>query len=91
MCIVFGTGGVARAIAFGLKKSKSKVIVLGRNQQKAIRIYNDLGLDGYGKIEDWKQFDAEIFINATSIGMDGSKSSINLLDYYKGICCLVSR
>jgi shikimate dehydrogenase len=71
--ILLGAGGAARAIAYGLKERECQVTILNRTPQKAATLALELGylhsplsvlLDMKGK-----RLDADIVINATSVGM----------------------
>lgn len=67
--LLIGAGGVARAIAFGIKKEKGKLIILNRTLSKAKELADELnsryaGLDEIKSIEN-----VDILINGTSIGM----------------------
>lgn len=66
---LIGAGGAARAIAYGLKKSKSKVVIFNRTVEKAKELAKEFDLEFGGNIENFKKIqDYDILINATSIG-----------------------
>jgi len=66
--LILGAGGVARAIAFGLVKQKSKVTITARELRKAETLADDLGC----KSVEWLvrgKTPADILINCTPVGM----------------------
>lgn len=67
--VLFGAGGAARAIAFGLKNEGAQILILDRTVDRAQRLANTVGADyaGLDKLERIKS--AEIIINSTSVGM----------------------
>jgi shikimate dehydrogenase len=68
-CLVFGTGGAARAVLFILKWLRADpIFVTGRNFEKSKTIVSQLGGEAL-PIEDiaGKNFTAELLINATSV------------------------
>lgn len=68
---LLGSGGAARAIAYGLKKEKASVTILSRDMAKAQEIAEKYGfsVDSLKNIEAYKP---DIVINATSAGMQNS-------------------
>ena len=67
--VIIGAGGAARAIAYGLKRNKSKVIILNRAHKKAKKLARDFNLIYGGKLSDFNKIrDYDILINATSVG-----------------------
>lgn len=68
--VVLGSGGAARAIAFGLEDYNVKTIIAARSQQKAKLITDNLTNASYINIDNLKNIDKiDILINATSVGM----------------------
>jgi len=70
--IVFGTGGAARAIVFGLKKmGVANVLLVSRNpeRKKGENWPESAKIIGY---ERWPEYakEAQIFVNATPLGME---------------------
>jgi 3-dehydroquinate dehydratase/shikimate dehydrogenase len=68
VALLLGAGGVARALAFGLKKRGAAVVIASRTRDKA----NVLAKLVDGRAVDWGQrhsIKADILINATPIGM----------------------
>ncbi len=66
--LIMGAGGVARAIAFGIKRAGGKVFICARDFRKAELLANDLEC----KPVDWagrKNFESKILINCTPVGM----------------------
>jgi shikimate dehydrogenase len=67
--VLLGAGGAARAIAYGLKKNGSKVIIFNRDKEKARNLAEEFGLKFGGGIEDTGKIKTyDVIINATSVG-----------------------
>ena len=66
--VVFGTGGSARSAIVAAKSERGKVIVVGRNPNKARALAEEFDC-GYEKIESLPNIKFDVFINATPIGM----------------------
>lgn len=67
---LLGAGGAARAVAYGLTKSKAKVSIFNRSLDKARQLRNIFNLAGaYSLGETDKIADADIIVNTTSMGM----------------------
>lgn len=84
--IVIGTGGVARALVFGLVKERAKVKVFGRNTKNAKDLAKELGAEQGFNISDIKNYpEYDIVINATSVGSVGSNENESIVDesYFK--------
>jgi 3-dehydroquinate dehydratase/shikimate dehydrogenase len=66
---ILGAGGVARAVAFGIKQKKANLIVLNRTVSKAAKIAKELKcyFDSLNSVKSLRNVD--ILINCTSIGM----------------------
>ncbi len=83
--IVFGAGGVARSIVYGLLKNDVKVLIANRTLSKAKKIVHDMNsvfknnisIDcvGLNEVNDLDEFD--FIFNATSVGMVKSQSIIS--------------
>ena len=71
--ILLGAGGAARAIAFGLKEKGCQVTIFNRSSERAAEVAAKLGCDYQSlsalSLMDGGTLDAEILINATSVGM----------------------
>ena len=65
---IVGAGGVARAIAFGLKECQAQITIINRNYARAQSLARDVGCIAR-KIDDPQAFDTDIVINATPVGM----------------------
>ena len=66
--LVLGSGGVARAIAFGLKRAKASVTISARDFRKADELATALDCEAL----DWpgrSSFEADVMINCTPVGM----------------------
>jgi shikimate dehydrogenase len=66
--VLLGAGGAARAIAFGLKQKGCRVFLFNRTLAKAARLAAELGFV-HGALASIESLDADILINATSVGM----------------------
>jgi shikimate dehydrogenase len=66
--MLLGAGGAARAIAFGLKQRKCRVSIFNRSLANAAKLAAELGF-AHGRLDSIEAMDADILINATSIGM----------------------
>jgi shikimate dehydrogenase len=67
--LLLGAGGAARAIAFGLAKSRADVTLANRTRAKAASLAQETG----AKVAPWdalRMGDYEIVINATTLGQD---------------------
>lgn len=66
---LLGAGGAARAIAYGLHKSKAEVVIFNRTEKKARKIAKDFDIGYGGKISNLgKLEDYDVLINSTSVG-----------------------
>ncbi len=72
--VIIGAGGAARAIAFGLAKEGAQLLIINRDERKAMKLSKEINLVFDGSCEqsgvdsvDWENVD--IIINATSVGM----------------------
>jgi shikimate dehydrogenase len=63
--VIVGAGGVARAIAYGLKRSGYKVFVSARNPDAAQTLVRDLSLDGECTLDQQGRFETDLVVNAT--------------------------
>ncbi len=66
--LLMGAGGVARAIAFGLKRSKANVTICARDFRKADALATSLDCDAI----DWANranFECDVLVNCTPVGM----------------------
>jgi len=64
---IIGDGGVARAIAYGLKQKGYKVYIASRNKGHRKKIVQDLALDGESSLEEQGKFNSCLIVNATPI------------------------
>ena len=65
---IVGAGGVARAIAFGLKERQAQITIMNRNYGRAQSLARDVGCLAR-KFDDPLALDTDILINATPVGM----------------------
>ena len=63
-----GAGGVARAIAFGLKERQAQITIINRNYERAQSLARDVGCFSK-EFNDPQALDTDILINATPVGM----------------------
>jgi 3-dehydroquinate dehydratase/shikimate dehydrogenase len=66
--LILGAGGVARAIAYGLMKQKSKVTITARELRKSEALAGDLGCETLEWVTRGKA-NPDILINCTPVGM----------------------
>ncbi len=75
---LIGSGGAARAIAYGLKRERAAVTIFNRNSDHAKTLVKDLDLVEYYTLKDTSRIrNFDIVINSTSVGMDGEKSPVS--------------
>jgi shikimate dehydrogenase len=71
--VLLGAGGAARAIGFGLKERDCQLIVVNRSKKKGEGLSRELGCDYLPKSSLVRmkagELEAEVIINATSLGM----------------------
>ena len=72
--LVIGAGGVARAVAWGLKAEGARVTISNRTFERARALGQELGCD-YVPMDRMIEARAQIVANATSAGMGGSPSA----------------
>ena len=65
---LIGAGGVARAIAFGLKERQAQITIINRNYERAQSLARDVGCL-VSKFDEKQSLDTDILINATPVGM----------------------
>ncbi len=68
VALVLGSGGVARAIAYGLHSAGADVIISGRNTETAERLAEGVGC-GVFEWSERHELDVDIIVNCTPIGM----------------------
>ena len=66
--LLLGAGGAARAIGFGLRRKGCRVTIINRSREKAESLAKELGFDFSASLSSVVP-DAEVLINATSVGM----------------------
>lgn len=66
--ILVGAGGVARAIAFRLKERGAQITIFNRNYERAQSLAHEVDCF-YKKFSDLPATEADIVVNATSVGM----------------------
>lgn len=65
--VIVGSGGVARAIAYGLKRRGLKVFISARSVDDRKTLTSELHLDGHGELSEQGQYGAELIVNATPV------------------------
>ena len=76
-CLVFGTGGAARAVGYGLKLIEAKdIIYVSRNPENThARLPEDAKVISYDELDNHS--DAQVIVNATPVGhMDSIDKSV---------------
>ncbi len=77
--VVFGAGGVSRAICFALAEQKCEIVIVNRTVDKARKLANMVSIVASRRVKsfnvseetlDKSLYEADIIVNATSIGMD---------------------
>jgi shikimate dehydrogenase len=63
--LIVGGGGVARAIAYALKKGGMNVDISTRSEGQGQQLVSDLGLRSFIKFEERESASAELLVNAT--------------------------
>ncbi len=66
--IMIGAGGAARAAAFGILAEGGKLKIVNILQDEGEALAKDLGVDYY-PLQDYTDYDCDILINATPLGM----------------------
>ncbi|QSG15058.1 shikimate dehydrogenase [Halapricum desulfuricans] len=76
--VVVGAGGAGRAVAFGLADAGMRVRIANRTVERAHELAADVpGADGHGLDElSTLLKDANVLVNATSVGMDEDQSPV---------------
>ncbi|MFQ3308426.1 MAG: shikimate dehydrogenase [Candidatus Nanohaloarchaea archaeon] len=64
---IIGAGGVARAIAYGLKQQDIEVHISARNEEQRKELVQDLNLAGETNLEVQGEAGAELIVNATPV------------------------
>jgi len=75
--VIIGSGGVARAIAYGLKQKKLKVFIAARSVENRKKLVSDLNLDGECSLSEQGKFGSLLVVNATPLA-DLSNTPVNL-------------
>ena len=76
--LIVGCGGVARAIAVGLRNNNIDVFVGARDKKKRQAFVEELNLQGECSIEEQGKFNADLIINATPISDENCPLKIEL-------------
>ena len=70
VCII-GAGGAARAVAYGIRENGGKLVIINRSVEKGktLALNYDADFISMDEINKRDDFDADIMINTTSLGM----------------------
>ena len=66
--ILFGAGGAARAIGFGLKEKGCRVVIFNRSRSRAEVLAKELGCTHH-PLSSLREMVGDVLVNATSVGM----------------------
>lgn len=66
--VIFGAGGSARAIGFGLQEAGCEISICSRTETKGRELANELGCEWHS-LEESESVLGNVLINATSVGM----------------------
>jgi shikimate dehydrogenase len=70
--VIIGAGGVARAIAYGLKRTGYQVFISARNLDAARALVRDLSLGAACTLQEQGRVEADLVVNATPLAdLDG--------------------
>ncbi len=72
--LLFGAGGAAKAICFGLKKFKTRTIIVNRTFSKSVELAEKFGFEAKKISELDSNIVFDIVINATSVGFKENKT-----------------
>ncbi|MDL1962880.1 MAG: shikimate dehydrogenase [Deltaproteobacteria bacterium] len=67
--IMIGAGGAARAIGYGILSEGGRLTIVNILEDEGERLAGDLGV-AYHPLQKYKDYDCQILINATPIGMN---------------------
>jgi len=68
VCLIVGAGGVARAVAFGLKEKNCRLIIANRTYERGVALAEDVGAKAV-RLDEIPSVEADVIVNATSVGM----------------------
>jgi len=80
---IIGAGGVARAIAYGLKQKGIEVHISARSKNQRKELVQDLNLTGQTDLDSQGKADAELIVNATPVA-EQPESPVNLEKHGNG-------
>lgn len=73
--LLLGAGGAARAIGFGIREEGGDLTILNVIQEEGEILARDLGVN-YFPLESYRDFDCDILINATPVGMTPQREAM---------------
>ena len=82
--LILGTGGAARAAAYGLKKEGAKVAVWNRTPEKAKAYAQALGVEWVEHLDSWNG-EPNIIINATAASSQDRQSTMIPFRFWKTV------
>jgi shikimate dehydrogenase len=87
--VVVGAGGAGRAVAFALSDAGCSVHVANRTVKKAERLADAVGDATAGGLDTLERVrDAEVLVNATSVGMDDEETPVPAEYLHSGLAVL---
>ncbi|MDY0221035.1 MAG: shikimate dehydrogenase [Desulfobacterium sp.] len=75
--VVFGAGGAARAVVFGVKQRGAIPFIVNRSKERGEKLAHELGAT-FISSDDVENVDPEIIVNATALGMTPATDTIPL-------------
>src|SRR5262249_47648187 len=91
-CAVVGSGGSARAVAYGLARKRDRVTIYARNHEKARQVSDDLrglGIEA-ADLGELASSSAAILINTTSVGMTGASHGQSAIPHEALAACKIA-
>lgn len=76
---IFGAGGAARACVYALESEGAEITVFARDKTKAELLAHEFNVEAKQLTTDNRQLTADIFVNATPLGMKGVDEDISPL------------
>ena len=74
--VVLGAGGAARAAVFGMLDRGAEVTILNRTESRAAELGREFGVDETGGLDAIGDFEWDLLINTTSVGLRTDVSPI---------------
>lgn len=80
---IVGAGGVARAIAYGLKQEDIRVSISARSKEQRKELVDEMDLENQTDLNNQGEFGAELLVNATPVA-DQPESPVELEKHVEG-------